>query len=410
MPRPRGIPVHLMNSINLTLRTPLYRGAVLALLLSGIGFSAATPFISLFLVEELNASLRTAGLFALTNVTAPIAGYLVGVRSDRSGDRLGLFRICALVGFLGWASIAISTQLWVPVVISTLVLAFAGAATAQLFAAIHDEPAPGVDGVVAVARMALVGGWVIGPVLGSLLTAVTSLRFMFFATALCLLAQMLPLGRLRTRARSSEHEHDRRAPGLREMRPLLVFTFLTVLLYACDTVKFAYLPIHLDRDLGLPSGVSGAIIGTQPAFELLFIPLAMALAHRAGARWLLVLGGVLAIAGNVCFAFSTTAVGLFAGQALIGGLWGIFGGLGILVAQRLLPSAVATASAVFMSAEPLSAAVGGLAGGLTVEPLGIPQIFLVPAALSVVATIGLLMMGPRPALGPLRSAAADHRA
>ncbi len=59
--------------------------------------------------------------------------------------------------------IAFSTQLWMPYAI---LLGFAGAATSQLFADEHDElsahPNPGNDGVVAVVRMAMTGGWVIG--------------------------------------------------------------------------------------------------------------------------------------------------------------------------------------------------------------------------------------------------------
>ena len=67
----------------------------------------AAPQIALFLVHDLGASLTTAGLFYLTNLTAPVAGYLIGSRSDRTGRRLGLFRICAVAGFLGWAGISL---------------------------------------------------------------------------------------------------------------------------------------------------------------------------------------------------------------------------------------------------------------------------------------------------------------
>ena len=49
---------------------------------------------------------------------------------------------------------------------------------------------------------------------------------------------------------------------------------------------------------------------------------------------------------------------MFAGQILMGGVWGTFAGLGIIVAQRLLPRAVATASAVFMSSTAIASAVG----------------------------------------------------
>ncbi len=108
--------------------------------LSGLGFSAAAPQIASYLVNELTA----AGLFYLTNLTAPVTGYLVGARSDRTGRRLGLFRICAAAGFAGWAGIAYAPHLWVPYVVSALVLGFAGAATPQLSAS-PPGLAPGSD-------------------------------------------------------------------------------------------------------------------------------------------------------------------------------------------------------------------------------------------------------------------------
>ncbi len=114
-------------------RSALFRGATVAMFLSGLGFSAAAPQIASFLVNDLGGSLTAAGLFYLTNLTAPVAGYLVGARSDRTGGRLGLFRACAVAGFVGWAAIAFSTHLWMPYVISALVLAFAvGAAVVGL--------------------------------------------------------------------------------------------------------------------------------------------------------------------------------------------------------------------------------------------------------------------------------------
>ena len=54
--------------------TPLYRGATIAMFLSGLGFSAAAPQIALFLVRDLGASLTTAGLFYLTNLVALTLG------------------------------------------------------------------------------------------------------------------------------------------------------------------------------------------------------------------------------------------------------------------------------------------------------------------------------------------------
>ncbi|MBV8585213.1 MAG: MFS transporter, partial [Verrucomicrobia bacterium] len=183
------------------LASPLYRGAAGAMVLSGIGTSAAAPQIVLFMVKELGTSLPIAGLYYLTSLTAPIAGYLVGSHSDRTGERLVLFRLCALAGFAGWAAIALSPQVWMPFLISALVLAFSGAGASQLFAAVRDEldqdPQGSNESVIATVRTAFTAGWVIGPVVGAWLAAETSVRAMFWLTALCFLAQIIPLGTLR---------------------------------------------------------------------------------------------------------------------------------------------------------------------------------------------------------------------
>jgi MFS transporter, SET family, sugar efflux transporter len=113
--------------------SPLYRGATVAMFLSGLGTSAAAPQIVLYLVKELGASLPVAGLYYLTSLAGPVAGYIVGSYSDRTGIRLNLFRLCALAGFVGWVAVALSTALWIPFVISVIVLAFSGAAVSQIW-------------------------------------------------------------------------------------------------------------------------------------------------------------------------------------------------------------------------------------------------------------------------------------
>ncbi|GAA3625673.1 MFS transporter [Microlunatus ginsengisoli] len=397
------------SATRLVLGHRLYRGATVAMFLSGLGFSAAAPQIARFLVTDLGASLPMAGLYYLTNLTAPVAGYLIGSRSDRTGRRLGLFRWCAVAGFLGWAGIAFSTQLWMPFVISALVLGFAGAAGSQLFAALRDEldsrPAAANEGVVAIVRMALTAGWVVGPVLGAWFAAQFGLRALLLATAVCTLAQILPMGALRSAppVSFSAPSADRsaagaiatvpgRRPALRVMLPLLAFTGLYVLVYAGESIKYAYLPIYMNEQLRLAPAVSGAVIGIQPLVELILMPFSVIVGRRIGYLPLMAIGAGFGVAANLCFALTGSAAGMFAGQILMGGVWGVFAALGIIVAQRLLPSAVATASAIFMSSTAVSSALGGLTGGVGVALLGLPQVFWIPALFALLAVVGLVIM------------------
>ena len=377
--------------------------------LSGLGTSAAAPQIVLFLVKELGTPLPIAGLYYLTNLTAPIAGYLVGNHSDRTGERLILFRLCALAGFAGWAAIALSTKVWMPFLISGLVLAFSVAASSQLFAAVRDdldldqEAQGSSEGVVAIVRMALTAGWVIGPTIGAWLAAATSLRAMLWMTALCALAQIIPLGTLKRgqiRPPVAIRTQWSVLPpsGWHTIRPLLTFTGLYVLVYAGESVKYGFLPLYMDVQLRLDPAVRGAVIGIQPLVELAIMPFCVTLGRRVGFLWLMCIGAAFGVAANICFATIANALGMFAGQILMGGVWGIFASLGIIAAQRLLPTAVATASAIFMSSTAVSSALGGLTGALGVATVGLPEIFFIPAAFAFLAVLGLGAMARSGAL------------
>jgi SET family sugar efflux transporter-like MFS transporter len=400
-PAPAGADVAITSGAARSVWTsPLYRGATVSLFLSGLGTSAAAPQITMFLVNDLHVSLTTAGLYYLTNITAPVAGYVIGARSDRSGRRLGLFRLCAVAGCLGWIAMALAHHVWMPFVISSLVLAFSGAAGSQLFAAVHDHlhatDSPVSDGVVSVVRMALTAGWIVGPVLGSLLATAAGPRAMLVATGLCTLAQIVPMGFVGTvsaapRARGASDAQSER-PGMRAMLPLLAFTGLYVFVYAGEPIKYGYLTIYMHNQLRLPTAASGAVIGIQPLIELLLMPMAVVVARRMGMMRLMIFGAAFGVGANLCFALTGNILGMFAGQILMGGVWGIFAALGIIVAQRLLPEAVATASAIFMSSTAIASALGGLTGSLGISLLGLPHVFLAPALYCLIATIGITIL------------------
>jgi len=249
-------------------------------------------------------------------------------------------------------------------------------------------------------RMSVTAGWVIGPVVGSYLASAFGYHAMLFVIAACNLAQIIPIGFLRDAPPAAEGlaktpttpvvVHQR--PGLKAMWPLLVFTGLYILVYAGEPIKYGYLPIYMRDDMHLPAVVSGAVIGIQPLIELLLMPLSVIVARRTGMMRLMVLGAVFGVGAYLCFALTDNVVGIFAGQVLMGGVWGIFAALGIILAQRLLSQAVATASAIFMSSTAIASALGGLTGGLGVGVVGLPLVFLMPALYCLLGAIGIAVM------------------
>lgn len=419
------------------LRSRLLRGAFLSLVISGIGMSITAPQITLFLVEELHLTDSQAGLYFLTNLIAPITGYIVGSLSDRMGSRLLVFRISAVAGFVGWALMAVAMQAWMPFAINMLLLSGAGAGAAQLQAAVRDElnraPTPADNGVVAVMRTAMAFGWVVGPVLGAVLGAMLGLRPLLFLTGLSILLSLVPLIGARAvppqRGRESEirmpqtdealgedafeAEGDAPVPASgvrtarrRSMVPLLFFTAIYVLIMCGETVKLAYLPLYMDRGLHVDAAVRGAIIGLQPLIELPLMLLAARLADRFGVTRVLMVGAAMAVGAHVSYA---SAAGiephiapLIVGQLLMAGVIATFGVLGITVAQRLLPDRVGTASSVFLSAYAINAALGGFVGSVGAAWLGMPHLFWIPAGIAALGAVTLIVLGSIVPLGSPR--------
>ncbi|WP_152365533.1 MFS transporter [Microlunatus speluncae] len=385
------------SAVSVVLGSRFFRSAVIGLFFSGIGVSAVIPQLTLFLVDELGASLPVAGLYYLTNLAAPFAGYLVGRASDRQQDRLIMFRICAVVGAVGWLVIGLAQAIWVPFVVSVLALSVGGAAMGQLFAACRDElsrkPTPVDNQVIALVRMAFTAGWVLGPVLGSWFGSAVGLRPMVFATAACLVLQVIPLGRQRVPRFVRPVSAGDATAGPARLLPLLIFMALTVCAMAGDTIKFGYLPIYMDQQLHFSPFLRGAVIGIQPLLEFLLMPVAARLADRFGPLKVLPVGVAFGVLGNLAYATSDAAPGLFVGQLLVAVHWACLGVLGVTIAQELYPERVATASGLFMSAMPIAGAVGGVIGGLGVATYGLPRVFFLPAGIALIGCLGMIMLG-----------------
>ena len=177
--------------------------------------------------------------------------------------------------------------------------------------------------------------------------------------------------------------------------PLFVFVACCVLVMNGDTVKFAFLPLYMANDLGLSDTLRGAVIAIQPLLELALMPFFAMLAERITPIRVVAIGAAFGVAANVAYATSEHVLGLFVGQILMSCLWAAIAGLGVTVAQQLYPYGVGLASSVFMSSIMLSGGLGGAIGGLGTALVGVPHVFYVPAALGVIGTVGLVIIGRR---------------
>jgi SET family sugar efflux transporter-like MFS transporter len=389
------------STVRLVLRSRLYRRATLSLYFAGLGISIAMPQLSLFLVQDLHASLPVAGLFFLTNLAAPILGFLVGSWSDRLTDRLFLFRIGAVVGLAGWVLMAFATHVWMAFVVNLTVLGFAGATSSLIFAAVRDQlthvPTGADNRVMSTVRLGFSLGFMTGPIVGSVLGGVAGLRVTLIAAGVCTLLQAVPLIGQRVDRAPVDPAHpavgsaDRAVAGKPSLAPLLTFLGLSVLAMCGDTIKFAYLPIYMELQLGTPDWLRGVVIAAQSVGMLIFIPIMGVLADRFGAHRLVIVNVLLGVAANIGFMIAGNEVVLIVSTLLNAAMWATLGGIGITVAQDLYPTGIGLASSLYFSAIRFAAAIGGIAGALGVRWFGVPGVFAVPAVLCLLAAAGLLV-------------------
>ncbi len=377
----------------------------MSLFFGGLGISVAMPQLSLFLVQDLHASLPMAGLFFLTNLAAPLLGFLVGRWSDRLTDRLSLFRVGALLSLIGWVLMALSTELWMAFVLNITVLGFAGATSSLVFAAVRDQltqvPTGADNRVMSTVRLGFSLGFMTGPVLGSVLGGVAGLRPALIAAGVCTAVQVVPLiGQRVSRAVPDPVSPDgpagRNASRRPSLVPLVTFLSLCVLAMCGDTIRFAYLPIYMELQLGTPDWLRGVVISAQSFGMLLFIPIMGVLADRFGAPRLVVVNVLFGVAAYVGFVTAGDELMLIAATMFHAAMWATLGGIGITVAQDLYPAGIGMASALYFSAVRFAAGIGGVAGSLGVRWFGVPGVFLVPALLCIVSAAGLLIQAARP--------------
>jgi SET family sugar efflux transporter-like MFS transporter len=337
-------------------------------------------------------------------------------------DRLALFRLGAVVGLIGWVLLAVTTEVWMAFVVNLTVIGFAGATGALIFAAVRDElthtPTGADNRVMSTVRMGFSLGFMTGPLLGSVLGGVIGLRWTLIASGLFTLLQALPMIRQTvTRAVpepvvAGDGSTGRPASRHRSLWPLVTFLSLSVLAMAGDTIRFAYLPIYMELELGTPDWLRGVVISAQSIGMLVFIPIMGVLADRFGAHRLVVVNVLMGVGANLGFMVADSEWMLIAATLLNSAMWATLGGIGITAAQDLYPSGIGMASSLYFSAMRFAGAVGGIAGGLGVGWFGVPGVFLVPALLCVVAAVGLLIqavVGHRPVAVTDDEAVRDER-
>jgi MFS family permease len=373
-------PPAALPSYDVTVRPPLVSRALLVRFVSIVGSSVGfyLPLSVVPLVAAESGSAGSAGLATVALLVATVACELVTPRLvARVGYRWALGIGLTLLG----APTVVLAFCSVPVAVLAVSVTAGGAVTASLIPAERRGEGlalvglvGGVPGMLALpAGLEMAARWGYGPV--------------FVSTAVVTLLALVSVPGLPSRAasaqRSAPASHGGVLAGLRDhavRRPAVVFASST----AAVGVLVTFLPLAVR---GAHAWVAAAALLAQPAASTAARWWAGRVGDRRGQARLLVPGLMLAVAGMLGVAVTSTPAAVVGGALVFGAGFGILQNATLTLMYARAAGSEDVVSAIWNAAYDLGMAAGALVAGLVVVHAGYAVTFVLAALVMVPAMV-----------------------
>ncbi|NUS65925.1 MAG: sugar efflux transporter [Saccharothrix sp.] len=363
-------------------------------LLTGVGYALAAPFLSLFLIKEVQAGPVAVGAFLLISALASmLVSTLVGRLSDARAIRRALLLAAGVSGAIGWVLFSALRNYWLLLAVAVTFWAVSSSQIPQMYAYARQllERSGSAKAPLAMSglRMTMSIAWVGGPPLGALLLGGGGFTWLFgVSAAIYVLAVLVTLTWLPELGPAAKPAHEvARQSGLRREVVLAAAAF--VLLQGATTVGVTAMPLFVTEDLGGTTRDAGLVLGLCAALE---IPLMLgfgALALRFNHRVLVLSGGVVALAYYSIMLMTQATWQVMAAQVLHAVVISAVMGVGISYFQDLAPDRPGYASTLFTNTYKTSAMLTGPLVGLA-QHFGYRTAYGMGLAMSVVGVALLL--------------------
>lgn len=364
-------------------------------LLCGIAGALQAPTLSLFLTNEVKVRPMWVGLFYTVNAIAGIAvSFLLANRSDKKGDRRKLLLLCCVMAVGNALVFAFSRDYLVLITVGVLLAAIANTSMPQLFALAREHADRSASEVVmfsSTMRAMLSLAWVLGPPLSFMLALNYGFTLMYLSAAAVYVASILMIWLFLPSVPRVEQPVDNAevAVSAWRNRDVRLLFFASLLMWTCNLMYVIDMPLYIARDLGLPEGLAGLLMGTAAGIEIPAMLIAGTLVKRWGKRRLMLIAaanGVIFYAGLVQFESKTALILLQLFNAIF---IGIIAGIGMLYFQDLMPGRAGSATTLFTNSISTGVIFAGLLQGTIVENFGHYPVYWAITLLSLLA-LGLM--------------------
>lgn len=378
------------------LRVPSFSPAVLAILLTILAEAVAGSYMALLAVEKIGMSPLELSVFLTVGAASGIAVTTwFGHMHDKRPQLWPLY-LALTAKVVGYVLCAVVTETWALVAIALLLIGPSSASFALLFAiakgyldrAGGDAPERGM----AALRLTSSLSWAIGPAIGAILVAGTTLGSVFAGAAVMAVLGFAVVIFARVRPQSALPERPKltldvvlaAAPGA-----IALTAFHTAMFMGSNATS-----ILVVQGLGTAVDV-GLLYSLCAALEVVVMGVFVVRPELSHNRALLIAGFAMFAAYFLLVMLVPTLAAFYWGQILRAAAIGIVSIVGMAKLQQMLPGRAGVASALYGNTMSAAALISGLGTGLLASAFGYGSIFLVCAALSVLG--GVAMVGRRTA-------------
>ncbi|AOZ90904.1 sugar efflux transporter [Paenibacillus crassostreae] len=381
---------------------PSYGLLFLCMLLQGMGLSLSSPFLSIYFTDQLGVSVGMFGIFLAVTLIAGIwISMLIGRRSDLGMNRKNIYivsMLCNALAFSGYLLIKDFTTLFIYMTVFT---ALGAPGMPQLFAISREAVTKSnfTDHAFAnsTLRSAFSLGFIIGPLIGTMLIAAVGFKGIFSGTiGVFLLAPLLIFLFLKSNTeelkRSNAKVEVKNLPLGKNHNILLPFLIL-ILMYIAHWTSSLNTALFITNNLGGTTSDVGLVSSICAALEIPFMITLGLLSAKYSNRILMMCGSILGGVYYVVVMISDSMWQMLAAQILLAVFVAVISAIGISYIQDLLPSQPGYASTLYSNSSTIGRLVGSLVGGGLASIVGYRYSFVFCCILMIISLIMLAVSG-----------------
>lgn len=376
---------------------------IVLMLLTGTSVSITMPYLSLYGTSVIGMSTGAFGVFmAISSLTGVITNTMIANYSDSGMDRKWLILAAMLSSACGYTSYVIFDSFLGLLLSVSFFNGIGAAAMPQMFAYAHESATESQSDDKTFAKSTLRSlfslGFLIGPLIGTLLLAAFGYNGLFLGTTgiFILLSSLvyifLPRRKFTSRPKLKSQKVRLFSPETKRLSlPFIAF----ILLFSVIAVNSINSPLLMIHELNGTHADVGLMVGLCAGLEIPIMLLFGALNKKISNHTILMMSCVLGILYFSVLGLATAPWQLIASQIFLAIFVAIVLGNGLSYFSDFLPYAPGIAATVYANASTIGRLGGSLMGGFGADLAGFRYVNWMCVSVVLISFFVLLIRSPK---------------